>query len=175
VLTPTLPASSTKQLCELSQRAMGCNVKMPAMQFYPADWRKDLAVQSLDYFERGVWFEILCLMHESSERGVLLLNGQAMPDEVIARLLGLDIQTFNQTASKLLTYGVAKRRDSDNAIFSKRMVADEKLCQVRREAGKKGGNPRLLKQNQTTQLKQKPTPSSSSSSSSSDSKQSATL
>lgn len=143
-------------------------MKMPAMQFYPADWRKDLAVQSLGYFDRGVWFEMLCLMHESSERGVMLLNGQPMPDEVIARLLGLDNQTFNQTLTKLLTYGVAKRRSQDKAIFSKRMVEDEKLCEIRRNAGKMGGNPLLLKQNSTTRVKQNPTPSSSSSSSSSD-------
>ena len=143
---------------------------MPAMQFYPADWRKDLAVQALGYHDRGVWFEMLCLMHESSERGVLLLNGAPMAEEVIARLLGLDNQIFNQTLSNLLTYGVAKRRQSDNAIFNKRMIDDERLCETRRQAGKLGGNPALLNQNRTTQVKQKPTPSSSSSSSSSDSK-----
>jgi hypothetical protein len=145
-------------------------MKMPALQFYPADWRKDLAVQSLGYFDRGVWFEMLCLMHESSERGVMLLNGAPMPEEVIARLLGLDNQTFNQTLTTLLTYGVAKRRQPDNAIFSKRMVDDEKICQIRREAGKLGGNPALLKQKGTTADKQIPTPSSSSSSSSSEEK-----
>jgi uncharacterized phage protein (TIGR02220 family) len=144
-------------------------MKMPAMQFYPADWRKDLAVQALDYFERGVWFEILCLMHESSERGVLLLNGHPMPDDVLARLLGLDNQILTTSLTKLLTYGVAKRRQSDSAIFNKRMVDDERLCQMRREAGKLGGNPALLNQNKTTRVKQIPTPSSSSSSSSSSS------
>jgi uncharacterized phage protein (TIGR02220 family) len=50
------------------------------------------------------------------------------------------------------------------------MVDDERLCQIRREAGKRGGNPALLKQNGTTRDKQTPTPSSSSSTSSSDSK-----
>jgi hypothetical protein len=142
-------------------------MKMPALQFYPADWRKDLAVQSLGYFDRGVWFEMLCLMHESSERGVMLLNGAPMPEEVIARLLGLDNQTFNQTLTTILTFGVAKRRQPDNAIFSKRMVDDERLCEIRRQAGKLGGNPALLKQKGTTPDKQIPTPSSSSSSSSS--------
>jgi uncharacterized phage protein (TIGR02220 family) len=147
----------------------GLTVKTPAMQFYPADWRKDLAVQSLGYFDRGGWFEMLCLMHESSERGVLILNGAPMAEEVIARLFGLDNQTFNQTLATLLTYGVAKRRQPDNAIFSKRMVEDEKLCQIRREAGKLGGNPALLKQKRITPDKQIPTPSSSSSTSSSSS------
>jgi len=142
-------------------------MKMPAMQFYPADWRKDLAVQALDFFDRGVWFEILCLMHESSERGVLLLNSSPMQDVVLARLLGLDKQILTTTLTKLLSYGVARRRECDSAIYSKRMVEDEKLCQVRRNAGKMGGNPALLKQIPTTLVKQNPTPSSSSSSSSS--------
>ncbi|MEJ7804346.1 MAG: hypothetical protein WKG03_00275 [Telluria sp.] len=140
------------------------------MQFYPADWRKDLAVQALCYHDRGVWFEMLCLMHESSERGVLLLAGQPMPEDVAARLLGLDNQTFKQTLSNLLTYGVAKLRDGDHAVFSKRMVADESLCEIRRKSGKLGGNPALLNQKVSTPVKQSPTPSSSSSSSSSDSK-----
>lgn len=140
-------------------------MKMPALQFYPADWRKDPAVQSLSYHDRGVWFEMLCLMHESSERGVLLLNGLSMPEDALARVLGLDNQTLNQTLTTILTYGAAKKRSEDGAIYSKRMVEDEKLCQTRRKAGKLGGNPRLLNQNLTTGVKQIPTPSSSSSSS----------
>lgn len=148
----------------------GLTMKMPAMQFYPADWRKDLAVQALDFFDRGVWFEILCLMHESSERGVLLLNSLPMPDGVLARLLGLDNQILTTTLTKLLTYGVARRRECDSAIFSKRMVEDEKLCKIRRQVGKLGGNPNLLKQIRTTPVNQSPTPSSSSSSSTMDNK-----
>lgn len=168
------PRGDTRAVCGSdpydSESMRGLAMKMPALQFYPADWRKDLAVQSLGYHDRGVWFEMLCLMHESSERGVLLLNGVTMPEEVIARLLGMDNQTFNQTLSTLLTFGVAKRRPTDNAIFCKRMVDDERLCQIRREAGKQGGNPALLKQKGTSPDKQNSTPSSSSSSSSSDSK-----
>ncbi len=141
--------------------------RLPAFQFYPADWRKDPGVQSLDYESRGIWWEIICLMHESDERGVLMLNGQPMPESALCRLLGLDNQKLTTTLTTLLTYGVARRRDSDGALYSKRMVADEKLRQTRKEAGSKGGNPVLLNQNPTTQVNQNPTPSSSSSSSSS--------
>ena len=138
--------------------------KMPAFQFYPADWRKDLAVQSLSYHDRGVWHEILCLMHESSERGVLLLNGQPMPINALANMLGLDNQILTTTLTTLLTFGVARKRE-DGAIFSKRMVEDDKLCKIRRDAGKKGGNPVLVNQKSTTPVNQIPTPSSSSSTS----------
>jgi hypothetical protein len=107
------------------------------------------------------------MLHESDQRGVLLLNGQPMPEDALANALGLDNQILSSTLTKLLTYGVAKRRQEDGAIFNKRMVEDEKLCQIRREAGKKGGNPILLNQNTTTRVNQIPTPSSSISSSSS--------
>jgi hypothetical protein len=143
--------------------------RLPAFQFYPADWRKDPSVQALDYETRGIWFEMLCLMHESDERGVLLLNGNPMPEDALCRLLGLDKQILTTALTKLLAYGVAKERQEDKAIFSKRMVHDEYIRQIRKNAGFKGGNPLLLKQNTTTGVKQKPTPSSSSSSSSSSS------
>ncbi|NDD52808.1 hypothetical protein EBZ39_02840 [bacterium] len=142
-------------------------MKLPAFQFYPGDWRKDPGVQALDYHDRGVWLEVICLMHESEERGKLILNGKPMPEEALARLLGLDKQILSATLTTLLTYGVASRCEETGAIICRRMVRDEKLRKIRVEAGKKGGNPVLLKQKQTTQLKQIGTPSSSSSSSAS--------
>ncbi|MBC6697358.1 hypothetical protein [Hymenobacter sp. BT190] len=142
-------------------------MKLPAIQFYPGDWHKDQGVQALDLAQRGAWFELLLMMHDSDERGVLLVNGQPMPDAVIARRLGLDNQTANQILTTLLAYGVASRRESDGALYCRRMVKDENLRQVRTAAGRKGGNPRLLNQNPnqtpTTRDKQIPTPSFSSS------------
>ena len=147
--------------------------KLPALQFYPGDWRKDMGVQSLSFHDRGVWFEMLMLMHDSERRGVLVLNGKAMSDEMIARAIGLDNQMFNQTLTTLLTNGVADREQETGAVINRRMVRDEYLRKIRANAGSKGGNPVLLNQipttlvNQipTTPVKQKPTPSSSSSSS----------
>lgn len=121
--------------------------KLPAFQFYPADWRKDPAVQSLSYFDRGVWLEILCLMHESEQRGKLLLNGKKMPNEALARLLGLDKQILTKTLDTLIEYGVASIDEVTEALISRRMVRDEEIRRIRTEAGKKGGNPNLLNQN----------------------------
>ena len=147
---------------------MSKSKKLPALQFYPGDWRKDPGVQSLDYFERGVWLEILLMMHESEERGVLLLNGKPMSIDRLSTLLGLVNQKTTTVVNSLLETGVVSKRE-DGALFSRRMVRDEKVRSVRIEAGKRGGNPNLVKQKSTTQVKQKSTPSSSSSSSSSSS------
>lgn len=141
--------------------------KLPALQFYPGDWRKDVGVQSLSYHDRGVWHELLMLMHESEERGVMVLNGSPMSDEAIGRLLGLDNQTLTTTLTTLLTTGVASRQPGTGALMCRRMVRDEQIRQIRKDAGKLGGNPALLNQKPTTKVKQKPTPSVSSSVSSS--------
>ena len=143
--------------------------KLPAFQFYPGDWKRDFGIQSLDYETRGIWFEIILILHESEERGVLLLNGKPMPIEALARALGLDKQKTTTTITKLLDYGVASLRPSDQALYSRRMVKDEQIRQTRARCGIMGGNPNLLNQKVTTKVKQKPTPSSSSSSSSSSS------
>jgi hypothetical protein len=148
---------------------ISAHVKLPAFQFYPGDWRKDVGVQSLDFHARGVWFEILCLMHESERRGVLTLNGAAMPDDALARLLGISEDLLKQNLTKIEGYGVSSREPSTGALTCRRMVRDEELRKIRSEAGKMGGNPLLVKQNQTSRLKQKTTPSSSSSVSSSES------
>jgi hypothetical protein len=147
-------------------------MKRPSFQFYPADWRKDPGVQALSYHDRGVWFEIICLLHESEERGKLLLNGKPMPEDALARLLGLDKQKLHQTLSTLFDFGVAQRDSKTGALMNRRMVRDEALSRIRAESGKMGGNPVLVNQNPkqkpTSPLKQKPTPSSSSSFSSAD-------
>ena len=137
--------------------------KLPAIQFYPGDWRKDPGVQALSFHDRGVWFEIILLMHESDERGKLLLNGKPMPEQALARLLGLDNQNLTNTLTTLLDFGVASRCEETGAIMCRRMLRDENLRNIRKEAGSKGGNPVLLKQKATTMLKQKRIPSSSTS------------
>jgi hypothetical protein len=141
-------------------------VKLPAFQFYVGDWKKDIGVQSLSFHDRGVWLELVMLMHESEQRGKLILNGRGMPDEMIARAIGLDIQTLKQTLDTILTTGVGSRDDKTGALICRRMVRDENLRQIRPKAGKLGGNPALLKQNPTSPDKQDSTPSSSLSASS---------
>lgn len=115
--------------------------KLPSFQFYPGDWRKDPAVQALTYHDRGVWLELMCLMHETEPRGKLALGGKPYPPHILARALGLILDHgavgLQQTIDRLLDYGVASK-DEDGFIFSRRMVRDEYIRQVRAEAGKKG-------------------------------------
>ncbi len=113
--------------------------KLPALQFYPGDWRKDPGIQALDYESRGVWFEILLLMWESDDRGKLMLNGEAMPHEGLAQILGVEEAKLKQIVGKLEAFGVASRDPETGALINRRMVRDEAIHRAKVEAGRKGG------------------------------------
>ncbi|MDY0038596.1 MAG: hypothetical protein RBS05_22045 [Zoogloea oleivorans] len=145
-------------------------MKRPAFQFYPADWRKDPALSACSLAARGLWIELMCVAHEGDTYGVLSINGKPMAPAQIARMVGESPSIINRLLAELEGAGVFSR-DEQGCIYSRRMVKDERLRNVRANAGRLGGNPNLLNQNPKQKGKQSPTPSSSSSSSSSNTPQ----
>lgn len=145
-------------------------MKRPAFQFYPADWLNDVGLQSCSIGARGLWVQLVCLMHSGFPYGHLTLAGKPMPDEKAANLARVPLPLFRKLLGELEDAGVSSR-DDGGAIYSRRMVKDEAIRMVRAEAGKLGGNPNLLNQTDNqksgSKVKCQPTPSSSSSSSSS--------
>lgn len=118
---------------------------LPAMPFYWGDWFKDPGVQALPREARCVWFEMLGRMWESSERGVLLIN-DCVPDEnQLAMMLGFnsDKGGVNLVVNLLMKNGICSKRESDDAIFCRRIVKDEENRKKNKDNGKKGGNPVL--------------------------------
>ena len=152
-------------------------MKLPAFQFYPGDWLKDPAVRSVSLAARGLWIDMLCLMHESSRRGYLQheTGGPVLPEQ-LARMAGCDTAQVESLLSELESVGVFSRAER-GVIYSRRMSRDEAIRAVRSEAGKlgapygiKGGRPkRQITANETAnitaKLKEDNPPSSSSSSS----------
>ena len=113
-------------------------MKRPAFQFYPADWRKDAELQSCSIAARGLWHELLCVMHECEPYGHLTLNCKAMPDTNAARLVGVEAREFRKLLAELEAVGVPSRT-SDGILYSRRMVRDEQLRNSRAEGGIAGG------------------------------------
>lgn len=128
--------------------------KWPFLRFATGDYWNDPGVQSLDHWDKGVWLEILFLMHQSEERGKLVLNGRAMSDPEIARALGLQLNgveyyeagEFSRPLSKTLATIMEKAiatRDENGALTSRRMVKDTALHDMAVETGRRGGSPLL--------------------------------
>jgi hypothetical protein len=159
-------------------------MKRPAFQFYPGDWRKDVELRSCSIAARGLWIDLMCVMHDCDPYGHLVLNGRPMTTPQIAGQIGLPMTQLSKLLDELLGNGVA-RKNEEGVIFSKRMVEDERVRTARAEGGKagsehgskgasfgsKGGRPKASKGGFETPLEtplrldEEPPPSSSSSSS----------
>lgn len=112
-------------------------VKRPAFQFYPADWRKDAALQSCSVAAQGLWINALCIAHECEPYGHLTVNGKPMSAAQIGRLVGLSAKECTGLLAELHDAGVVSIAD-DGAYFSRRMVRDEDLRNRRANGGSEG-------------------------------------
>lgn len=75
-------------------------MKRPSLQFYPADWRNNTKLQRATFAERGIWLEILCLMHDADEYGILRWTLKE-----IARVVGCSLQALLNLAQKGIIKG----------------------------------------------------------------------
>lgn len=134
-------------------------MKRPSFQFYPADWRNNAKLRRCSEAARGAWMDILCVLHDSDEYGVL-----RWPLDDIARAAGVSIKSARELAKKEVLKGgdagmadfiyttrhsgrdgelfVLIEKTSEPCWFSSRMVVDE-FVRLRR-----GGVTRFSSKNQ---------------------------
>lgn len=117
-------------------------MKLPSLQFYPGDWLKDPKLRSVSLAARGLWMDMLCLMHENDRRGYLQLgSGKPVTAEHLARMTGCSPDDASRLLQELEDSGVYSRTEQD-VIYNRRMVRDDQKRRLCSEAGKKGGgNP----------------------------------
>lgn len=127
-------------------------MKRPSFQFYPADWRNNAKLRRCSWEARGVWIELLGLLHDSDNYGVL-----SWPLKEIAQALGAPLKAIKELVDKGVLYGIEKgecepfvytprsgRKNGDPVElvpaqqgpvwFSPRMVRDEYVRTVRGES-----------------------------------------
>ena len=135
--------------------------KSSIIRFSPDDWETNLGIQTLSYFERGIWFEIMLKMHASPEVGKLMLTpGKAVPDSIIAsKILKIDPGEWGKVKAVLLEYGVASICPATGALMCIRMVQDARHRVKSIAHGKRGGHPTLKAPlNPTPPRKENPSP-----------------
>ena len=115
----------------------------PWFKFYPTDWRADPSLQACSIAARGLWCEMLLLMHEASPRGHLCLpNGTMIDAAMLARFCRVPAGEVRKLLAELRKADVFSVIES-GVIFSRKMVRDEAESQRAKEAGRQGGNPQL--------------------------------
>lgn len=114
----------------------------PWMKFFPSDWRADPRLRSCSISARGLWMEMICIMHEATPRGSLLVNGKQVNPSHMLGLMGVAPKDATVLLAELEDAGVFSR-DPDGTIYSRRMRREAERSAEAKAYGKLGGNPKL--------------------------------
>lgn len=112
------------------------------MKFYPADWRSDEALRSCSIAARGLWVEMMALMHVAEPCGSLLVKGRRPDKRQLASLAGISEKECTALLIELEGMAVFSH-DDDGTIYSRRMRRDAEKALVDKNNGALGGNPDL--------------------------------
>ena len=132
--------------------------RQPWRKFYTKDWRGDAPLRMCSFAARGLWVDLLSLMHESKHCGFLFVDEVVPTPRQLAGLLGGSEKEIKALLAELAANGVYSVTGEDmpddvkalvpadmpdGVMLSRRMVRDEAKAAKDRENGKGGGNPNL--------------------------------
>jgi len=113
----------------------------PWLKWYPSDWRAEPGLRMCAWAARGLWIDMLGLMHEAEPYGHLVINGKAPTPKQLAMLLGGgNAREVERLLAELEQAGVFSRTP-DGTIYCRRMVRDHAKAQEGRDwANKRWAN-----------------------------------
>lgn len=111
--------------------------RRPAYQWYPGDFRRDPGVQAVSFDARGLWREMLDLMHSGEPYGYLTTaNGERIDVPALAKIVGIAVPRCQRLYNELKDKGIFNE-DERGIPYSRRMVRDEHNRLVRAAGGAK--------------------------------------
>jgi uncharacterized phage protein (TIGR02220 family) len=116
--------------------------KRPSFQFYPGDWLRDTSLRCCSPLARSLWIDMICYMHQGTPYGHLKVNDKVILPVNLAGMVGMQQEVVLDLLAELRDAGVFSETP-EGVIYSRRMVKDESLRQIRAAGGIKGGNPAL--------------------------------
>lgn len=122
--------------------------KHPWFKFFPANWRGSTKLRLCSVAARGLWMEMLCIMHDAEPYGHLVNNGISVSNKQLAQLSGIGLTEVMKLMCELEVAGVYSRTD-EKVIYSRKMVRDRAKAEADRNNGKCGGNPILIGEDNT--------------------------
>jgi|GEM_PF-1289163 len=129
----------------------------PWFKFYPTDWQSDQALRICSIAARGVWLEMICVMHKADPYGHLVINGRTVTNPQLALLSGVAQIELEPLLTELEEAGVFSRNRA-GVIYSRRMTRDEKKRKDGEKSAKSGTLPNSRRGNQGTERKQEKSP-----------------
>jgi hypothetical protein len=108
----------------------------PSFSFYPDDWLNDLKLRTCSASTRGIWADLICLMHQGTPYGHLAVDGIPLPVKHLAQRCNVSTRELSLAVAELDRAGVSSRTP-EGTLFSRRMVRDEEKRLSRGQHGAK--------------------------------------
>lgn len=109
-------------------------------------WRNDEGLRMCSMAARGLWADLLAIMHGCTPYGHLMINGRVPTPKQIASLVGMTTEKeVVECLTELKDNGVCSVAGDNGAIYCRRMVRDNQAREQSKEYGLRGGNPNLAK------------------------------
>lgn len=126
-------------------------MKRPSFQFYPADWRSNAKLRRCSEAARGAWMDVLCVLHDSEEYGVLrwplrdIAQAAGVKPKLLQELVDKDVLKGADEGAQDFTWApthagkkgdpvVLVVADGGPCWYSSRFVRDEYVRQRRGDA-----------------------------------------
>lgn len=100
-------------------------MKRPWAKFYYGDWRNDPLLRMCGLTARGLWIEMIALMHQAEPYGHLIVNGRPPTDAQLAIQVGAPEVHLPALLVELESAGVFSRTRT-GVIYSRRMTREDK-------------------------------------------------
>lgn len=107
-------------------------------------WRNDEGLRMCGLAARGLWADLLAIMHGAIPYGHLSVNGRAPTPKQIASLVGMTTEKEVAQLLKELEENGVFSRNEEGLIFCRRLVRDNRAREDGRAHGLRGGNPALI-------------------------------
>ena len=98
-------------------------MKRPSFQFYPGDWQANSNLRRCTHEEKGIWIDVMCLLHDQEEYGVVRWSLKE-----IAQAIGSTVQKLRSLVNKGVLKGADDGDECDELIYIPR-------------SGRKNGDP----------------------------------
>ena len=106
-------------------------------------WHNDEGLRICGLAARGLWIELLCVMHGGTPYGHLTIKGHAPNAKQIASLAGMTTEKEVVALLRELEDAGVFNRTDEGVIFCRRMIRDNAARIAGKATGSLGGNPVL--------------------------------
>ena len=112
----------------------------PYLKFFHRDWLADSALRMCSRAARGLWIDMLALMADATEFGILPFGENEAP-EALSNACGGSAKEIEALLRELARRGVYSIRE-DGSIYSRRLVRDHQKFIIMSKLGKNGAQSR---------------------------------